>query len=151
MGVELYAETSLSVDDTTRFELYLTKNGELVGGSRGADQYDSNGMVIMGKRVAACGREATYGMDDRIAGLGLGPLEALPSGWFELDGDCRGLKLHIKTNAVLDVGLLVRDFSLRVYDQDMGMSMDVPLWRPDVKIDWVSRGSFVIDLDSLLS
>ncbi|MDQ7794487.1 MAG: hypothetical protein RDU89_08770 [bacterium] len=150
LGVELYTETSLSVDDTTRFELHLTRSGEPVAGSRGLDRYLINGMVILGKRVAACGREAAYGHESTAAGLGLGPLEALPAVSSEIGDNYRGLKLHVDTNAVLDVGLFGSEFSLRITDPEQGRSLDIPLGRPDVRIDWESRGAFVVDLEPLL-
>jgi hypothetical protein len=151
MGIELYAETSLSVDDTTQFELYLTRDGQALGDSRGSDRYLLNGMVILGKRVAASGREATYGSNDLPAGLGLGPLEARPTVACDVADEYRELLLHIVTTAVLDPALLAREFSVRIVRPDRPVAVDAPLCRPDVRINWVERGHFTVDLVPLLT
>jgi len=54
----------------------------------------------------------------------------------------------METNIWLDPGILVQDVMLR-FNSDK-RSLEIPLNRPDVKIDWRSRGTFAIDIGDFI-
>lgn len=88
-------------------------------------------------------------MDSLSGGLGLGVLETPPACplFFGLDM-CDDFRLVVKTNVILDVGVFARSFSLNLTVD--GVTLDIPLSRPDVEIDWIGRGEYSISLDPFI-
>lgn len=150
----MIAETSISVDLTTYFNLGLELNGRAVPASQGSDRWGLNGMILPGKRIAATGRSATYTHSDTYTGIGFGPIEAhgaTPCPVNLEEGD--RLVVIVDNNAVLDPGLFCMDFSFQVVLDGGGprRQLDISLRRPDVTMSWPSRGLFRFDITGALS
>lgn len=145
IGLELVAEKVLPVVDGDRFDMYLSEDHRVLSETRGSDTYHQNGHILTGKRVAGSGRDAHIGYGSLFGGLGV--LEAPPAATADIDPEhvCR-LRLHIKTNAILDPGLVLAELGLRVIDPNGRPLANVPFQSPDVSIDWPSRGEFIVNV-----
>jgi len=154
IGVNLIAETSISVDDTTYFKTGLRLNGLPVPHSEGSDRWNLNGMLLPGKRVAATGRAAEYNYSDTYTGIGFGGIEARRAVPCQLDlGEGDRLVVTVDNNAVLDPGLFCMDFSFAVSFDDPAprRALDLSLRRPDIRVDWPARGLFEVDITDALT
>ena len=149
IGLELVAEKVLPVVDGDRFEMYLSEDHQILAETHGSDIYHLNAHILTGNRVCGSGRDAHIGYGALFGGLGA--LEAPPPATVDLKVEhvCR-LRLHIKTNAILDPGLVHAELGLRVIDPAGRILADVPFARPDVSIDWPSRGEFIVDVTPYL-
>ena len=148
LGIELVCERALSVDDTTYFQTAIEVDGTTVPGSTGKDVYLTNGMILPGRRVAATGRSAEYGLSSAEKGIGLGAIEALPSNLVTLSARAEErVVFSISNNAVLDPGIFCMEFSLTVrVHNGAARTLDISLRRPDVRMDWPLRGTFKFDI-----
>jgi hypothetical protein len=104
----------------------------------GLDEYLFAGIVLPGKRLAGCGRSKRYHCVDRS-----GALEAAPSNWVVIKNNPMEITFKINTDLILDPGLLAASLSLDIANAN-GTTTHIPLNRSDVRIDWQSRGTFVI-------
>lgn len=154
MGVELVAETAVFYDDSSFVSMHLVTDGREVPGSAGVDDFLCNGAILPGKRVAATGRRHSFVYDRFSGSLGLGVVEATPCLMVPVPwpGNGSTLRLRIRNNIVLDPGLLCANFSLKVKAQNGELKeWDIPLSRPDVRVDWPARGEFEVNLGDLLA
>ena len=142
---ELFSETTAFFDDTTFVSMDLERNGYPMDDTIGYDSFAFSGAILPGKRVAATGRACRHDMTDMTCGSGLGVL-AVPDGkraFCALDAS-DDFALRVKTNLTLDVGAFTQNFAIRLgFD---GTVLEIPLSRPDVRIEWTGRGEYVISL-----
>lgn len=146
---ELYCENTVFFDDTSYLEMALERNGVPLEDTLGHDRFLFNGAALPGRRVGATGRACRHGMNELTSGIGLGNLD-VPGGHAASVGlDMSDeLKLRVKTNLILDPGVFTKVFSLRL---ELGNSwFDIPLSRPDVEVQWVGRGEYLVSLERFL-
>ena len=146
---EIYCESTLFFDETSFLEMHLERNGVPLEDTIGQDRFLFNGAVLPGRRAGATGRACRHGMNELTSGIGFGTLD-VPAGHaasvaLDLSDE---LKLRIRTNLVLDPGVLAKAFSVRLRLGDSWF--DIPLSRPDVEVEWVARGEYLIPLESFL-
>jgi hypothetical protein len=146
---ELFTETTVFFDDTSFVSMDLERNGYALDDTIGYDSFAFCGAILPGRRVAATGRACRHEMTDMTCGSGLGGL-SVPCGRQAicvLEGS-DDLSLRVKTNLTLDAGRFTKDFAIRLgFD---GVGLEVPLSRPDVKIEWSGRGEYLIPLQPFL-
>lgn len=146
---ELFSGTTVFFDDTTFVSMDFERNGYPLDDTIGFDTFTFNGTILPGRRVSATGRACRHDMAGMTSGSGLGVLSVKDGepAFCVLDVS-DDLALRVKTNLTLDVGTFTRDFAVRLeFD---GTTLEVPLSRPDVRIDWIGRGEYVISLQSFL-
>lgn len=146
VALELVAEFMMMVKDGDFFAMEMRVNHVPVTGGYGCDQYQVSGLILGGKRVAGTGREQEYNWKNSL--MGLGGVEAVPARGVPVEFDPHNsrMRLHIRTNAVLDVGILQAQFCLHWRDAYGGLVLDLPLRSPQVEIDWAGRGDYKLDL-----
>jgi hypothetical protein len=140
-------ETSHGIDiiPGCYFETAILLDNAVLHGTEGRDEFQFNGLLLPHKRIAGFGRRKTYLLTDFPAGLSA--CEAAPSESFNLDID-RNVAIKVTTNVMLDHGLLAHYLILKIL-KDNQPFREIPLHRPDIMIDWQSRGNFVITLGQL--
>ncbi|MEN6412774.1 MAG: hypothetical protein ABFC84_08410 [Veillonellales bacterium] len=144
LSMEIKTEHQLEVNNGDYFSVALVNNGQVIPETSGRDQYNLNDFILPGKRIAGFGRTKQYALDDLPAGLG--PLEAAESAPLSLEeNQLKELTVALETNVILDQGQLAYYLSLAVA-ADGGMPTEIPLLRPDVAIDWTSRGNYLIKI-----
>jgi len=142
---EIKAERGIDINPGDYFETAVLVNGKTLPGTEGRDDFNLNALLLPGKRVAGFGRRRSYALQDLPAGLSA--LEVAPSEKVHL-GNAEALAFKICTNVILDQGVLAHRLSLGVA-KNGGPLREIPLNCPDVKIDWQSRGIFVITVDQI--
>ncbi len=145
LGVEVIAETMVSVEEGSCFETWLAVNDHLIAASHGSDTYLFNGFVIKGKRLAATGRFHRVKLDMDLALSGPMQTRAAVPVEVALAPEDR-FSLVFKNNLILDQGLLTAHLALRLIDAQGNLLREIPLRSPAVAIDWRRRGEFVVDL-----
>jgi hypothetical protein len=141
LGIELFASRAIYIADYHQISLALTVNGKLIEESLSLDSFNFFGVILGGKRVAATGRKILYSYKDLVEIFEAKP--ARPFRLLYLDPEDE-IKLAIDTNLYLDPGLMAQDLIMRLLTENK--SLEIPLNRPDVKMDWPRRGFFVVDL-----
>lgn len=146
-SVDLTTEYGLDIYPGDYFETGIIANEALVHGSAGRDEYKLQALLLPGKRVAGFGRNKFYKLEDLPAGLSA--VEAAPAEQLTTDFDnWEDLCFKISTNVFLDQGLLSHYLTLNLTKEN-GQTLEIPLTRPDVKIDWQSRGTYLITIGNL--
>ncbi len=143
LAVEIYTSKQMAVRAGSRVCTRLMSGGMTVPGSVGEDTYPGGALVPGGKRLAGLGRPFTW------PGGGESPSEAAPGEQFELGNTGGEVALLIETDMVLDQGVLSDTLALRLV-HECGRCTQVPLRRPDLRIGWPKRGTFLVDLGGLL-
>ncbi|HHW25778.1 MAG TPA: hypothetical protein GXX23_00350 [Firmicutes bacterium] len=145
LSAEAFCENAVFFDDTSFIALHLERNGIPLEDTIGSDSFLFNGAILPERRVGATGRTCRHQMDNLSAALGLGsvsvpgPRDAVVG--LDLSDD---LRLRVKTNLTLDVGVFTKVFSVKLRVD--GKTFDIPLSRPDVQIEWVGRGEYLVSL-----
>jgi hypothetical protein len=143
-GLELVAESAIIVTPGLHVILEVTFDHQGFPEWRGSDTYLLDGAVLAGRRVAASGRHRTYRETSLPLGLGTG--DAAPAVPAPLPEYVRRTRVRIQSNLLLDPGQLVAALAAHWVDQAGRVVLDAPLRRPDVGLDWLGRGLFVLDL-----
>ncbi|HHY41343.1 MAG TPA: hypothetical protein GX514_00595 [Thermoanaerobacterales bacterium] len=146
VGIELYVQRAVYIMDNNFLRLKVLNNSKLIEESCSEDIFEIFGTILPGKRLAAVGRKSKYDSNYLMGRI----FEAHPSSpinflFIDPEDD---IKLVMETNIWLDPGILVQDVMLR-FNSDK-RSLEIPLNRPDVKIDWRSRGTFAIDIGDFI-
>ncbi|MEW6399164.1 MAG: hypothetical protein AB1503_08380, partial [Bacillota bacterium] len=110
----------------------------------GSDVYQLDGAVLGGRRVAASGRHRTY--RETCLPLGLGTVEAAPAVQAPLPDYVRRTRVKLQGSLFLDPGQLVAGLTAHWVNEAGQVILDAPLRRPDVGLDWLGRGLFVLDV-----
>ena len=142
VGIELYMQKALSIMDTHVINLKVSSNGKNLEESYSKDVFEFMGMILGGKRLAAVGREKHYDYND-LSGRIFESEKATPVNFLFIDPE-DDIELIIETNIWLDPGIMVQDVWLKIYSDKK--TLDIPLNRPDVKINWQGRGVFAVDI-----
>lgn len=143
-GLELVAESAVIVTPGLHLILEVTFDHQGFPEWSGSDAYLLDGAVLAGRRVAASGRHRTY--RETSLPLGLGTVEAAPAVAAPLPGYVRRTRVRVRSNMFLDPGQLVAGLAAHWVDQAGQVVLDAPLRRPDVRLEWLGRGLFVLDL-----
>ncbi|MDD4569437.1 MAG: hypothetical protein PHE70_04850 [Tepidanaerobacteraceae bacterium] len=146
VGIELYAQRGLSVMDDHFIRLKVTNNGKILEESCSEDAFGFFGMIIPGKRLAAIGRKRHYDQY-QVMGRIFQSESAEPINFLFIDPKDY-INLVIETNIWLDPGIMVQDVSLKIYSDKK--TLDIPSNRPDIKMNWLSRGTFTIDISEFI-
>jgi len=120
------------------FESTALAGNTLYPATAGRDEFLLAGIIPPDKRLAGSGRSNRYstsGMSEAI--------EAAPSIGITLPNDLSEISFLINTDIILDPGLLAASVSLDIATVS-GTTTHIPLNRSDVRIDWQSRGTFVV-------
>ncbi|MGB9867713.1 MAG: hypothetical protein ACPLPR_07420 [Bacillota bacterium] len=148
VAAELLCEQTVFFDTTHYVKMALVVGEREVRESLGQDQFACEGAVLPGGRFAGTGRHSVIRHGDYLAGNGLGQVNAAKARVVEV-GDFDSVpQIRVETNVVLDPGEFRQWFSVRVTKLD-GKNIDVrevPLRCPLVKIDWPSRGTYLIHI-----
>lgn len=141
VGIELYTQTAVSINPGYEVSMKVLFNGRILEESVSNDTYKFSGTVTGDKRLAAAGRERSYDYRD-LAGI-FEADAAVPLDILFIDGE-DDIKLWIETNIWLDPGELIQCLYLKLFSESA--TLEIPLIRPDVKIEWPRRGCFVVDI-----
>jgi hypothetical protein len=143
---EWNAQKDIEVNPGNYFESIVLTGDKMYPDAAGRDEFQFAGLIRQGKRLAGSGRCKSYSREDISARLE--SIEVAPSTWVALNGDPAGISFKIATDIILDPGLLASYLSLDIAKEN-GTAIHIPLNRPDVQIDWQSRGTFVIRVDKI--
>jgi hypothetical protein len=143
--VEIKAEQGIDIVPGNYFSTAALADDCIIAGSEGMDEFQLHSILLPGKCAAGLGRKKSYSLDSLPNGLSA--LEAAPAENFYLN-DTQHLAIKVTTNIFLDQGLFTHYLTLRVA-KNFGPFVDISLLRPDVVIDWIGRGVFIIQLDLL--
>lgn len=144
--IELYVQRALFIMDNHFVSLKIISNGKVLEESCSQDVFGFFGTIIEGKRFAALGRNRSYDYN-HLMGRIFEADPAAPVNFLFIDPE-DDIKLVLETNIWLDPGVMVQDISLKINSDKK--KLDIPLNRPDVKIDWSSRGTFSIDIGDFI-
>lgn len=140
------AQKSIDVIPGNYFESIIMTGRDMYIAKAGRDEFQLAGVIMPGRRLAGFGRNRFYYAQNVPAGLEA--VEAAPSIWVDIANDISALAFKINTDIILDPGLLASCLSLRIEKED-GMMATIALNRPDVRIDWPSRGTFVVTIGGI--
>ncbi|NLZ54202.1 MAG: hypothetical protein GX892_13860 [Thermoanaerobacteraceae bacterium] len=146
VGIEVYAQRAVYIMDNNFVRLKVINNGKLMEESCSEDVFKFFGTIIPGKRLAGVGRNSKYEPSYLLGSI----FEANPSShinflFIDPEDD---IKLVIETNIWLDPGIMLQDVMLKIASDKK--NLEIPLNRPDIKMDWQSRGTFAIDIGDFI-
>lgn len=141
---EWSAQKEIAVTPSNYFESIALAEDAMYPNTAGRDEFLLAGVIMPGKRLAGSGRSKCYHFADMSEAL-----EAAPSIWVTLKSELADLSFKINTDILLDPGLLAASVSLDITTAS-GISTQIPLNRSDVRIDWQSRGTFVVTVPRLI-
>jgi len=131
-------QKEINVVSSNYFESTALAGNTLCPDTAGRDEFLLTGVIPPAKRLAGSGRSNRYSVADMS-----GAIEAAPSIGIIIPNNLSEISFLIKTNIILDPGLLAASVSLDIATVS-GMTTHIPLNRSDVRIDWQSRGTFVV-------
>jgi len=125
------------------FESIILMDNKSCPTTAGCDIFLVAGVIMPGKRLAGFGRNKCYRLEDMS-----GTLEAAPSTWLLMESNTSELSFKINTNIILDPGILA---SFLYFDitTESETTTHIPLNRPDIQINWQSRGTFVVTVNNI--
>lgn len=132
--------------DNHYVRLKIKSNEKILEESCSEDVFGFFGAIIEGKRFAAIGRKRKYD-HNHLMGRIFDADPAAPINFLFIDPE-DDIKLILETNIWLDPGIMVQDVTLKIRSDKQ--KLDIPLNRPDVKMDWSSRGTFAIDISEFI-
>lgn len=146
VGIELYAQRAVYIMDNHFMRLRVTNNGKLIEDSCSEDVFRFFGSIIPGRRLAGVGRKSIYEPSFLLGRI----FEADPSSpiYFLFIDPKDDIKLIIENNIWLDPGVMLQEVMLKVFSDKK--TLEIPLSRPDIKIDWSGRGNFAIDIGGFI-
>lgn len=146
VGIELYVQRAVYIIDNNYVRLKVLNNGKLMEESCSEDVFKFFGTIIPGKRLAGVGRNSKYEPSYLLGSI----FEANPSShiYFLFIDPEDDIKLVIETNIWLDPGIMLQDVMLKIASDKK--NLEIPLNRPDIKMDWQSRGTFAIDIGDFI-
>lgn len=140
--VAIKAEHGIDIVPGNYLSTVALADGCIIAGSEGFDDFQLHSILQPGKCVAGLGRKKSYFLDSLPNGLSA--LEAAPAENFYLD-DTQHLGIKVTTNIFFDQGLFTHYLALRVA-RNFEPFVEISLLRPDIAIDWIGRGVFIIQL-----
>ncbi|AYO31181.1 MAG: hypothetical protein PWR06_878 [Thermoanaerobacteraceae bacterium] len=143
--IELFTQMAVSINYGDELSMKVNYNGKILEEGISRDSFEFSGTVLGGKRLAAIGRERRYTYGDLTGIFEADPGKGVNLLFIDPEDD---IKLIIETNIWLDPGRMVQDLSLKVFSENR--MRDIPLNRPDVKIDWPGRGKFIVDIGDFI-
>lgn len=146
VGIEVYAQRAVYIMDNNFVRLKVINNGYVMEKSYSEDVFRFFGTIIPGRRLAGAGRKSEY-EPSYLLGRIFEASPSLPISFLFIDPE-DDIKLVIETNIWLDPGVMLQDAMLKIYSEKK--SLEIPLNRPDIKIDWPSRGTFAIDIGDFI-
>jgi len=146
VGIELFVQRAVYIVDNNFVRLKVLNNGKVIEESCSEDDFDFFGTIIPGKRLASVGRKTKYD-PNYLMGRIFEANPSLPINFLFIDPE-DDIKLIIETNIWLDPGIMVQDVMLKINSEKK--SLEIPLNRPDVKLDWSSRGTFAVDIGDFI-
>lgn len=145
VGIELFTQRAVCINHGYELSMKAVYNGEILEESKSRDTFEFSGTILGGKRLAALGRERCYTYRDLTGIFEAEPACNLNILLIDPDDDIR---LIIENNIWLDPGSMVQDLSLKIFSGNR--VREIPLNRPDVKIDWPGRGKFIVDIGEFI-
>lgn len=144
--IELFALRAVCINNDYFIKLSITNNGRIMEGSCSEDIFKFFGTIIPGKRMAGIGRKCKYEPSFLYGRI----FEANPSSpidflFIDPEDD---IKLVIETNIWLDPGAMLHVIMLKVCSYKK--TLEIPISRHDIKIDWLGRGIFAIDIGDFI-
>jgi len=143
--VEIFAQRAVNVIDLYETEMKIIYNGVDIEESYSLDRYNFFGTILGGKRIAGLGRKKEYTWDDLFRIFEADTSNPIEFIFIDPQDD---IKLNIKTNMWLDPGILVQEVLMKIYTEKK--VLEVPLQRADIKLDWLSRGNFTVDIGDFI-
>jgi hypothetical protein len=149
VGLELVAQTTLSLKLGTFFETWLSQVDGLIKRSLGRDEYHLDVRVERGNLIAATGRIHLCQVD--TAAIGLGPIHASPCVTVTVDiPPGSPIFLNIRTNAFLELSALRSGCRFRLVTDRPLNGLAFSLENPDVLTELVGPGRFLMEFGRLL-
>ncbi|MDN5331370.1 MAG: hypothetical protein PWP45_595 [Tepidanaerobacteraceae bacterium] len=140
-GIELFTNRAIFVSDYHEISLAISVNDRLIEESLSKDKFNFHGLILGGKRLAGTGRKIVYSHQDIMEIFEARPAQPFTLLYLDPSDEIR---LEIDTNLFLDPGIMVQDLTMKI---SLGnRSLEIPLNRYDVRINWPKRGFFVVDL-----
>ncbi|UNC91554.1 hypothetical protein [Candidatus Contubernalis alkaliaceticus] len=146
-SVELFSYRSIFLKSNSFFKLCLRSRGLIDNETIGIDNYKKESLVLQDKRLGGLGREVNYNHMMMPRGTGIGEAEPGIIVQFEESLDAA---LIVETNAVKDINEFRQMFCMRLVDV-LGNSLDIPLSRPDVEVNWNGLRRYVIPIAEFLN
>lgn len=143
---EWSAQKDIDVRPGNYFESMVMTKENIYMAAAGHDEFQLAGMVMPGKRFAGFGRSRFYQLREGHADAEA--IEAAPSAWVDIGDDITEMAFKINTDIILDPGLLASCLSLGIAKEG-GLVTNIPLNRPDIRIDWQSRGTFIVTVSAI--
>jgi len=135
---EWIVQKAMEVVPGNYFESTVLVGNTMYPNTVGRDDFQLASLIKPGKRLAGFGRNQSY------ISAHLGLMEAAPSMWVAIE-KLAEVSFRIDTDIILCPGLLASYLSLDIAT-DGGTKTHIPLDRSDVRIDWQSRGIFIVSI-----
>lgn len=149
VGLELVAQTNLSLKLGTFFETWLSQVDGVIKRSLGRDEYHLDVVVERGNRLAATGRIHLCQLD--TAAIGLGPIQGSPCNTVSVElPPGSPVFLNIRTNAFLELSALRSGCRFRLVTDRPLDGFEFGLDNPDVLTELVGPGRFLMEFGRLL-
>lgn len=149
VGLELVAQTTLSLKLGTFFETWLSQVDGFIKRSLGRDEYHLDVTVERGNLIAATGRIHLCQLDTAV--IGLGPIHASPCNTLSVDlPPGSPLFLNIRTNAFLELSAVRLGCRFRLVTDRPLDGLEFSLDNPDILTELVGPGRFLMEFGRLL-
>jgi len=132
---EWIAQKDIEVIPGNYFESTVLVGDTMDPNTVGRDEFRLASLIKSGKCLAGFGRKSAH----------LGLMEAAPSNWVAIKSHISEISFKINTDIIHCPGQLASYLSLDIAT-DGGTATNIPLDRSDVRIDWPSRGTFVVSI-----
>ncbi|MEW6244958.1 MAG: hypothetical protein AB1497_12040 [Bacillota bacterium] len=149
IGVELVPEKALTMAAGDYIRMWLWVDGVRIDATEGYDYFEHTATILAGKRLAATGRSSRFRVSDHPLGLGAYEVEASTVVSCPLaSASCVHLEISASNSVLMDPGLLVDHIGVKLLGTQHEQLF--PLQRPDIRIDWLERGHFTLDITPLV-
>ncbi len=149
IGVELIPEKAVTMAAGDYIRMWLWVDGVRIEATEGYDYFEHTATILAGKRLAATGRSSRFLVHNHPLGLGAYEVQAPKLVSCSLDvASCVHLEIFTSNAVLIDPGLLLDHIGIRLLGTQNDQSY--PLQRPDIKIDWLERGHFTLDITPLV-
>ncbi|MCF8023494.1 MAG: hypothetical protein K9L17_12460 [Clostridiales bacterium] len=110
----------------------------------GTDKFYNNAYLLTGKRLSGTGRFVDY-CNPFIPGF-----QAKPGAFINVkEESLDDISLVIETNLILSPALLRENTGIKIINR-VGKTLNFPLKRPDVEINWDGKKRFVVPLTDFI-
>lgn len=142
LGAELFCTNCIHVDPTTFVEMSISIGGKTLPASRGRDEFEDHASFEPGCRLAATGRLSVFNKSPLLFRNQVRPAWLIEAPNLSLSS----LSVGLRSNLFLDSTFLMNNLSLTVIVEPNGIEWSVELSHPKLGLEWLSRGTFAVQL-----